>query len=217
MVRAAGFGAGASWVFPPPISKADAEQEFGATISESAWHDIREAFRLHGIRLNDLQGTRDNENKNDPCGWYKRKLDAENGIKAALSGLMKINRDFLVEAEENVSLKQSGGVESYDGPQRLDKVMDEILFLSWLMREAEPISQEIPTKAQSRKQLAFDVFNVLKSSGAKCSNGWEMEQGEPSHADLTGFEKLVELLEIHQGETPRATSKWLREALAQKG
>ena len=215
MVRAAGFGAGAQWVKQPPASRQEAASTFGAEISESAWRAICEAFELHGERLADLEGSRDNRNPNDTRGWHKRRRDAESGIDTAISALGKINRDFLAEAESNVSLARSGGLESYDGPQRLNKAIDEIIFLKWLVREAEPLSREIMTEAESRKALARDVFAALESAGAKLSNGWAVSQGEPSNADLTGFEKLAELLEIHQGETPRATAKWLRDAMAQ--
>lgn len=215
MVRAASFGAGAHWVRQPPVSRQEAESAFGAEISESAWRAICEAFELHGRRLADLEGTRDNRNPNDKRGWHKRKGDAEKGIENALAALRKINRDFLVEAENNASLKRSGGLESYGALQRLDNALDEILFLSWLMRESEPLSHEILTKAGSRKALARDVFAALESAGAKLSNGWIVALEEPSNADLTGFERLAELLEIHPGQTPSATARWLRDALAQ--
>jgi hypothetical protein len=215
MVRAAGFGAGAHWVKQPPATRQEAESAFGAEIPESAWRAICEAFELHGERLADLEGTRDNRNPNDARGWHKRRGDAERAIDSAFSALDKINRDFLAEAENNVSLKRSGGLETYGARQRLDKALDEILFLSWLVREAEPLSREIATEAESRKALARDVFAALASAGATLSNGWAVAMGEPSNADLTGFERLAELLEIHQGETPRATAKWLRDALAQ--
>lgn len=215
MVRAAGFGAGAGWILPPPVSRREAAMEFGAEIQKSAWLEICEAFKRHGFRLYELEGTRENRNPNDIRGWHKRKRDAESGIEAALSALEKINRDFLVEAENNVSLKRSSGLESYGCLQRLDKALDEILFLSWIMREVEPLSREILTEAESRKALARDVFAALEGAGAKLSNGWAVALGEPSNADLTGFERLAELLEIHQGETPRAIAKWLRDALAQ--
>ena len=217
MVRAAGRVPIGGWLLKPPVSKDEAEREFGAKISESAWHAICEAFRRHGIRLDDLKGTRDNQNRNDPLGWHKRRSDAESGIEAALLALDRINRDFLGEAENNVSLKRSGGLETYDARRRLESVIDEILFLSWLVREAEPLSREIMTKAESRKALARDVFAALESAGASLSNGWALASCEPSHADLTGFERLAELLEIHLGGTPRATAKWLRDALAQDG
>lgn len=215
MVRAAGFGARGRWVMQPPVSRQDAEREFGADISEDAWREIRKAFERHGRRLVDLEGTRENKNPNDLLGWQKRKGAAERGLEAALKALDNINRDFLAEAEENVSRKLSNGVASYDALQRCNKVMDEILFLNWLVKEAEPFSREIMTEPQSRKALAREAFAALESAGAKLSNGWTVADGEPSNADLTGFERLAELLEIHQGVTPRATTKWLRDALAQ--
>lgn len=215
MVRAAGFGSRGGWVMRPPVSRQEAEEEFGAEISEGAWLAICEAFERHGKRLDDLEGTRDNRNPNDKRGWHKRKLDAENALEAALSALGKINRDFLAEAERSVSLRHRGRIKSYDGSQRLDRVHEEILFLASIVREAEPISREIMTEAASRKALAHDVFAALEGAGARLSNGWSVAQGEPSNAELTGFERLVELFEIHRGETPRATAKWLRDALAQ--
>lgn len=215
MVRAAGFGAGGHWVKPPPASRQEAANAFGAEISESAWLAICKAFELHGERLADLEGTRDNRNPNDPRGWHKRHRDAETGLETAFSALDKINRDFLTEAENNVSLKRSGGREIYYAQQMLEKAMDEINFLRWLVKEAAPLSREIMTEPESRKALARDVFAALESAGARLSNGWTLAQGEPSNADLTGFERLAELMEIHQGETPRATAKWLRDALAQ--
>jgi hypothetical protein len=213
MVRAAGFGSLGGWVMLPPVSRQEAEEEFGAEISEGAWHAICEAFERHGKRLDDLKGTRDNRNPNDKRGWHKRKLDAENALEAALSALGKINRDFLAEAEHLVSLRHRGRIKSYGGSQRLDRVHDEILFLASIVREAEPISREIMTEAASRKALARDVFAALNGAGVTLSNGWAMALGEPSYADLTGFERLAELLEIHRGDNPRATAKWLRDAL----
>jgi len=44
-----------------------------------------------------------------------------------------------------------------------------------------------------------------------------MAEAAPSYADLTWFERLIERMDIHAGGTPLATSKWVREALAQKG
>ena len=99
--------------------------------------------------------------------------------------------------------------------QRLDRAVKEIMFLSLIVRDAEPLSREIMTEVESRKALARDTFTTLEGAGAGLSNGWKMGQTEPSFADLSGFERLAELLEIHQGETPMATAKWLREALAQ--
>lgn len=215
MVRAASLCSGASWLLPPPVSRDDAATEFGAEISENAWLEIEQAFERHGLRLDALNGTRDNKNPNDARGWHKRKGYAEKAIENAFTALNKINRDFLDEADGNVSLKRSGFREDYRSQQRLDKVLDELLFFSWLIREAEPISHEIMTESQSRAALARDVFAALKGAGAQLSNGWSISLAEPSNADLTGFERLAELMQIHEGETPSATAKWLREALAQ--
>jgi hypothetical protein len=136
------------------------------------------------------------------------------GIEAALSGLLKINRDFLAEAADNVSSTGRTGIIT-GAVQRLDKALEEIQFLSLIVRDAEPLSRPIMTQAQSRQVLARAVYQALEGAGAGLSNGWALGQGEPSYADLTGFERLAELMQIHQGETPMATAKWLREALAQ--
>jgi len=201
---------------PPPVSRKEAEKEFGANIPETAWKEICDAFRRYGRRLDALAGTRVNENRNDTKGWRRRKSDAQGGIEAALKALNRIDLNFLSEAETNASLKRSGGRESYDALSRLGDAQDNINFLGWLVQQAEPIEREIPSAAESRMALAGDVFAALEPFGANLSNGWAIGQKPPSHADLTGFEQLAELLEIHQGDTPAATSKWLREAMARE-
>lgn len=213
--KAAAFGARGRMVLQPPVSREEAENEFGATISECAWREICTAFVLHGERLADLDVTRDNHNKNDKQGWERRKSDAEKGIESALSGLLKIHRGFLAEAADNVSATGKVGIIT-GVEQRLDRAVKEIFSLSLIVRDAEPLSREIMTEVDSRKALARDVFAALEGAGARLSNGWTMGQTEPSFADLSGFERLAELLQIHQGETPMATAKWLREALAQE-
>ena len=214
--KAAAFSACGRMVLQPPVSREEAENEFGATISECAWRKVCEAFDLHGGRLADLQVTRDNHNRHDKQGWERRKSDAEKGIESALSGLLKIDRSFLAEAAGNVSFLRRSERPITLVERHLDRAIKEVMFLSWIMREAEPLSHEILTEAESRKKLARDTFTALEGAGAGLSNGWKLGQTEdPSFADLSGFERLVELLQIHQGETPTATAKWLREALAQ--
>lgn len=215
MVRAASFGVSGRMVMQPPVSREEAEKEFGAAITENAWSKICGAFRLYGTRLSELDVTRANQNKNDERGWARRKSDAEKGIEAALEGLQKINRDFLAEAAYIVSLSGRAGIIT-GVEERLNRAMAEIHYLSLIVRDAEPLSREIMTEAESRKALARDAFAALEPFGAALSNGWTVAQTAPSHADLTGFERLAELLEIHQGETPAATSKWLREAIGTK-
>jgi hypothetical protein len=215
MARAAGFGPGAGWVLDPPVTRLEAEACFGAPIHESAWLEIHKAFERHGRRLGDLEGSRNNQNPNDERSWHKRKSDTQRRIDTASNALDGINRKFLVEAENNVSLNRSGGLESYDSVKRLNRALDEILFLSWIMREAEPIGREIPTDSESRKLLARDIFKALEGSGAKLSNGWAIGQRPPTRADLTGFERLTELMRIHLGNSPTATSKWLRDAMGE--
>ncbi len=141
MVRAASSGLG-RMVKEPPVSRQEAVNEFGAEISESAWREICDAFARHGERLADLDVTRENQNPNDARGWHKRKFDAERGIEAALSGLLRINRDFLAEAADNVSSTGRTGTIS-GAVQRLDKALEEIQFLSLIVRDAEPLSRPI--------------------------------------------------------------------------
>jgi hypothetical protein len=214
-LMAAAFGARGRMVMLPPTSREEAADEFGAGISEDTWREICDAFDRHGERLADLEVTRGNNNKNDKRGWKKRKGDAEKGIEKALSGLLKIDRDFLAEAADNVSSTGKAGIIT-GVEQRLDRAVKEIMVLSLIVRDAEPLLREIMTEVDSRKALARDVFTALEGAGAKLSNGWRMSQTEPSFADLSGFERLAELMQIHQGETPMATAKWLREALAQE-
>jgi len=217
MVQAAGLGTGGGWVMRPPVCREAAEAEFGAVIPEVVWRKICGSFFKHGRRLDDWnEATRLNESPNDPKGWQRLKGDTERRLDKALKALGGINRDFLREAETNVSIVKSGGLTSYNGVARLDTAMDEILFLMWIIREAESIMQEMPSKAESHRMLARDVFAALKPCGATLSNGWKVAQTQPSNADLTGFERLAELLKIHQGDTPAATSKWLREAVGTK-
>ena len=213
MVKAAGFGVGARWETLPPVSKEKAESTFGAAISESSWLAISEAYALYGRRLSERDGTRTNKDPNDPLGWHKRRGDAVKGFDAAIKALSKIDHDFLNEVDELVSLEQSGGLESTHPVQRLEKAMDDILLLRTLVKTAQPLSREIMSEAESRKALARDVFAALESAGASLSNGWNVASTDYSYADLTGFENLAVLLEIHRGISPTATAKWLRDAL----
>jgi hypothetical protein len=213
--KMAGFS-GASWVLPPPISHDKAQEEFGREIPDLAWLEICEAFAKHGVRLDDLEATRLNNNRNDGRGWKSRKDATERRLSKAITLLDDINRDFLWEAEENISLKKSGGVDSYGLVERLNNAIDTILFLSSMLRDAEPIEREIPSKFESQRMLAKDVFAALEPYGAKLSNGWKLAEMDPSYSDLTSFERLSESLEILEAVGPLATSKWLRKAVAPK-
>lgn len=221
--KAAAFSARGRNVMLPPVSREDAEKEFGAAISEDAWLKICVAFDLYGERLADLDVTRLNDNKNDKFGWKRRKSDAESGIEKALSGLQKIDRGFLAEAAQNVSNKRCNERPITHVERHLDQAIKDVMYFSWIMREVEPLERDIMTDAESRKALAGDVFAALEGLGANLSNGWSLtqiadlksvEEQTLELADLSGFERLVELLKIHQGETPMATAKWVREALA---
>lgn len=217
MIAGTGSGYGVLWVKHPPISREEAETEFGAAIPEAAWREICAAFLRHGRRLDDWkQATRLNKSPNDPNGWMRRKNDTDRRLEAAFNALGGINRDFLHEAETIVSLAKDGGMTTGNCAARLTNAMDEILFVLAVMREALPIGREMPSEAGSRRILARDIFMALEPFGARLSNGWAVAITPPSIADLTGFERLAEVLQIHQGDTPAATAKWLREAIGTK-
>ena len=183
---AAAFGARGRMVVQPPTSREEAADEFGAAISEGAWREICNAFALHGERLADLEVTRGNDNKNDKRGWKRRKSDAEKGIENALSGLLKIDRDFLAEAADNVSSTGKAGIIT-GVLQHLDRAVKEIMFLSLIVRDAQPLRREIMTEAESRKALARDTFTALEGAGARLSNGWKMSQVLPTYLALSGL------------------------------
>jgi hypothetical protein len=65
------------WVLPPPISRHEAEQVFGAAIPTEAWKKITCAFSRHSQNLDALDTSTSNKNKNDPNSWTTQKLDAE--------------------------------------------------------------------------------------------------------------------------------------------
>jgi hypothetical protein len=214
----AGMGDGYGWVLKPPVTRSEAEEVFGATIPEPAWKEICQAFERHGFRLDDLNGTKANNNRNDTKGWARRQKDTQRVLKSAFEGLGKIDRGFLDEAEDLYSLSRSGGLEIYNASEKLDRVHDEILFLLTMIERAEPMDREIPTEAESRKILARDVYKALLDCGASLSNGWSVNHDHnPTEADLTGFERLAALLKIHTAHSPAARSKWLREVMVQKG
>lgn len=213
-LKAAAFGARGGKILQPPVSRKEAEDEFGDEISDNAWREICDAFDRHGRRLRDLEVTRSNNNKNDKRSWERRKGDAERGIEAALSGLLKINRDFLAEAADNVSFLRPNEKPITYVEQHLNRAIHEVMYLSWIMREAQPLSRSIMTEAESRIQLARDVFIGLKDVGACLSNGWKTAQMDQfGYSDLTGFERLIDILEIHEGKSFKAKTEWLRKAL----
>lgn len=216
-IKAAAFAARGSMVLQPPASHQEAQAEFGEIISDNAWQEICNAFERHGRRLTDLGITRYNNNKNDKQSWETRKRDAIRGIEAALEGLLKINRDFLAEAADNVSSQRPIEKTITNIELHLNRAINEVMYLSWIMREAQPVTRNIMTSAESHKQLARDVFMALKDTGARPTNGWNAEKMEHfGYNDLTGLERLVDILEIHEGKSFKAKSEWLRKALGRE-
>jgi hypothetical protein len=213
--RAAQSGGG--WVLPPPISRHEAEQVFGAAIPTEAWKKITRAFSRHGQNLDALDTSTSNKNKNDPNSWTTQKFDAEKKLANAIDSLTAINRKFIREVADNLSLQRSGGLEIYYTDEKLNKAIDEAQFIAYLVQSSEGMEIQTPSDSESRKQLACDVFEALKPHGATVSDGRRFsEMNGVSEANLTGFEQLIGSLEIHLGDTPLATAKWTRGAVAQK-
>lgn len=224
MVKIAGTATGAFWLPPPPISQEEASIEFGADIADEAWQKIERAFAFHELRLKKLEQSRDNKNPNDPRSWAVRKNKAENGLKAALKGLERINRDWLAEAQNNRWLAKienpilekedlpCGKLDDrYGGLAMLDSVIAALTDLQVLVEAAALNPQDdIPSEAECRQLLAREIYEVLGKP--ELLSGWGDDE-DLSYDDLTGFEKLVEALEIHQGVTPAATAQWVRKAM----
>lgn len=217
--KRATLGGGANWPdqYPgPPVSRAEAEKTFGAPIPERAWDEIEAAFRWHHRRLNDA-GTALNANRNDPNGWATKKGKATRSLAVALEALEALDQDFFDEIADLAELQSGHGANCDGWGDRLERAKGDILWLSQILHGVTPLERRVPSEAESRAQLARDVFAALTDCGATLSNGWKISlEDNPSAADLTGFERLAGLLEIHIGNSPAATSKWLREAMAQK-
>lgn len=217
--KRATLGGGANWPdqYPgPPVSRAEAEKTFGAPIPERAWDEIEAAFRWHHRRLNDA-GTALNANRNDPNGWATKKGKATRSLAVALEALEALDQDFFDEIAGLAELQSGHGANCDGWGDRLERAKGDILWLSQILHGVTPLERRVPSEAESRAQLARDVFAALTDCGATLSNGWKISlEDNPSAADLTGFERLAGLLEIHIGNSPAATSKWLREAMAQK-
>jgi len=145
----------------------------------------------------------------------RRKKDSESSLSIALAKLDELNQDFISEVVDNLAMQGKYQDTFLDWRNKLDRTRDDILALLFIVTQAEPLDVEILTDAESRKVLAKEMFEAMKPIGAKLSTGYELGQRKTSNADLTGFEKLIELMGIHRGDTPAATSKWLRDATAQ--
>lgn len=217
--KSATLGGGATWPdqYPgPPVSRAEAEEVFGAPITESAWGEIEAAFRWHHRRLNECR-TAFNANRNDGNGWATKKGKATRSLAGAMEALEALDRHFFDEVADLAELQLGHGANGDGWGDRLERAKDDILWLTQILHSVTPLERRVPSAAESRAQLARDVFAALADCGANVSEGWKIShENNPSEADLTGFERLVGLLGIHTGATPAATSKWLREAKVQK-
>ena len=199
-----------------PVSLAEAEEAFGAMIPESVWGKIEAAFRWHHRRLNE-NGTALNANRNDQNGWAMKKRKATRSLAGAIDALEALDRHFFAEVADLAELQSGHGANCDRWGNRLDRAKEDILWLTQILHGVTPLERRVPSEAESRAQLARDVFAALKDCGAQLSNGWKINhENNPSEADLTGFERLAIMLKIHIGNSPAATSKWLRDAMAQK-
>lgn len=162
-----------------------------------------------------------NRNRNDPRSYAVQRARAVRLLETAFKGIGEIDPAFLRACEANYRLAEYERTGSMPPPfdlnRRLDSVAQELLGILAVIERAEPFPVEVPSEAESRRMLARDVFETLKPHGASLSNGWEIANRAPGHADLSGFERLVEALEIHQGDTPAATARWVRAALGENG
>ena len=155
----------------------------------------------------------ENKNPNDKRGLSRLFNETEKRLKAAQKALSEIDQSFLVQ----VLRTNEKALTREDYIDHIDAATDHIVALYGELLKFKSISRALPSEAESRAQLARDVFAALENNGATLSSGWKIRHdNDPSEADLTGFERLVGLLEIHTGATPAATSKWLREAMARK-
>lgn len=212
--KAATRGIGAAFVSGPPVTHQEAEAEFGNKIPKNAWTNIITAFHRHELRLADHASTiSENKNPNDKRGSYRLFNQTERQLKAAQQALLNIDSDFMSQVFQS----NAPAFQRADSKHHIVAALDQIGVLCNELQKFKPISRELPSEADSRAQLARDVFDALKDHGATLSNGWAVRsENNPSEAELTGFERLAGLLGIHDGATPAATSKWLREAMAQK-
>lgn len=212
------YGGGA-YRSDPPIDREDAERCFGAAIPQDAWSAIEVAFMRHAARMASLQAPRANRNRNDPRSFEGQRARAVKLLETARKGIAEIHPGFLLACEMSHRLAEysrSGTMPpSYRMRQELDRIARRFFAMLLVIEQAEPEIREVPSKAESRRILAREVYEALKPHGARLSNGWEIASGEPSYADLTGFERLIEALGIHQGATPAATARWLRDALGE--
>lgn len=202
----------------PPKSRAAASAIFGTEIPKEAWLAIASAFSRHGHNLNALTASRFNKNKNDPLSWHSRHADTRRRLDQIYQALEGINLPFLIEAAENIELARMDGKAVRNPHQVLNEVFDGVDFLMGVVNQTEPQIFELPSEAQSRKDLTKAIYEILKPYGAEIWLGWELsdlpKKKITSEEDLTKFEKLIVALDIHKGKTPYATSRWIRNAVS---
>jgi len=211
------LGGNFGWVRRPSLERESAAAVFGAPIPSQSWAAISNAFARHGRNEDALTASTANKNKNDPKGWTFRRDAAVKHLERAIDALNGIDHDFIYEADDAVSLEKTGGLHSLGFAQALNGAVDEMLRVVGHLADLAPIERAVLSDAESRAQLARDVFAALKDHGASVSDGRALDSLDGvSEADLTGFERLVSAFGIHESETPLGTAKWTREALAQK-
>jgi hypothetical protein len=203
----------AYWGIEPPCTREQAEAEFGAAIPEDVWERVVQAFDRHAENMGYLEKSVLNNNPNDKQSWTTRLTEAKKRISKAIGALDGIDRRFVADVEECCPINFRDSNSAFGLEQRLKRALDDMLHISMALHTAAPIEIEVLTEPESKKRLTRDIFELLEPLGAKVSNGWNFAYRDPSFADLTGFERLIDYLGIAQSDTPGALSKWIQRAI----
>jgi hypothetical protein len=211
-----------SMVMQPPIPRTDFAEIMGADISDAAWSQINTAFYHYGVALDDLGMSRSAKSK-DPAkaSWDTRQKATVKALEAALDRLAATRKhdEFLREASENYSVANNGHSFGTDNSAdlMLKDAYQKILHALVIVERAEPADIEVPTIAHAQGRLVSDLRDALQSCGitVEKSNGWTLDglDHQPSLADLTPFENLIDALLVHDWYKIAGFSKTIRKAL----
>lgn len=218
--KSATLGSGGGNLPGAPVSREEAEAIFEAPIPQEAWDAIQDAFDWHQRRLHQLGTANSRSKKRDKVGklgWWQMKKKTEQQLQSAVDSLGNVDRIFFDQVADLVEMQGQYKQSHSNWEDRLNEAMDCINSLQSVLQSAEPLERDVPTEEESLRALCRDVFAALDLKNAAMSNGWRLAQTNPESNDLTGFERLVELLKIHNGNSPRATAVWVRNALAENG
>ena len=207
----------AGWTKLPPVKKVEVEKTLERELPDQCWAEIVEAFRLYGLRRDALSVSRLSKKKDAKDGWYARRSESQASLSKALANVNKClgkQKDFLTESSENYSLQDSGGLETFDLQKDLKQASDLINRVLSVVERVEPIKNETPTDASSRIMLTQHIKKAFDRAGVevRISDGRDLGE-EASEKELTKFEQVLSLLEVHSSDRPSAFSKWARSAL----